>query len=288
MIEGYKRYHYHADAYALSGELTRPVAHVIEAQASTSLPSTGGIGHSRVENFRFHDIVSFTAGYSHVSGSVKVEGNKRTHNTHATAVVERLNILDVVTADRIVVRLSSSYVFDIDGNRGEPERESRIVIVGTKFENLRVAGCPIEVELHHELALQLPTFAKVRSAYRDNAVFQALAKQPVQEPGPDGVVHCSLVKHIWLANRGALLHDLAGPEEPKDEDGKPLRRKHCHGVERRGNMLKVEEFGTIHLAEIVFEHGRKTVEMLRIDLGSPNGGSFSGPGGSTNGRPPTP
>ena len=287
MIEGHKRYHYHADAYVFSGELTRPVAHLIEAQAATSLPTTGGIGHSRIENFRYHDIVSFTAGYSHVSGSVKVEGKKRTHNTHATAVVERLNILDVVTADRIVVRLSSSYVFDTETNRGEPDRESRIVIVGTKFENLRVAGCPIEVELHHELALQLPTFADVRNAYDGNPLFQALAKQPREKPGPDGVVHCSLVKHIWLANRGALLHDLAGPQNPQ-EDGVALKQKKCHGVERRGNMLKVEEFGTIHLAEILFEHGRKTVTMLRIDLGSPNGGSFSGPGGGTNGRPPSP
>lgn len=286
MLEAHKRFHYHADAYVLNGELTRPVGHLIEAQAATSLPSTGGVGRSRIDNFRFQEVVSFTTGYSHVSGSIKYEGKKRIHNTHATAVVERLNILDVVTADRIVVRLSSSYVFDTENNRGEPEKEARILIVGTKFENLRVAGCPIEVELHHELALQLPTFATVRSAYDDNPVFRALTKQPTEKPGPDGVVHCSLVKHIWLANRGALLHDLAGPDDPKDEDDRPLRQKLCHGVKRRGNMLEVEEFGTVHLAEIVFERGRKTITMLRIDLGSPNGGHFSGPGGSTNGIPP--
>lgn len=286
MLEAHKRFHYHADAYVLSGELTRPVPHVIEVQAATSLPSTGGVGRSRIDNFRFQEVVSFTAGYSHVSGSIEYEGKKRIHNTHATAVVERLNILDVVTADRIVVRLSSSYVFDTENNRGEPEKEARILIVGTKFENLRVAGCPIDVELHHELALSLPTFAKVRSAYDDNAAFQALAKEPTQKPASDGVVHCSLVKHLWLANRGSLLHDLTGPQNPQDENGVTLRQKHCHGVERRGNMLKVEEFGTIHLAEIRFEHGRKSIDMLRIDLGSPNGGSFSGPGGSTNGIPP--
>src|SRR5260370_17180583 len=98
MLEAHKRYHYHANAHVLSADFVRPVQHVIEVQAGTSLPTTGGVGRARVENFRFDEVVSFTRGYSHVSGSVKVQGSERIHTTHATAPVEGLNILDVVTA----------------------------------------------------------------------------------------------------------------------------------------------------------------------------------------------
>jgi len=93
----HRKFHYHASANALSGELTRPVQHVIEVQAGISLPSTGGVGSSHVEDFRFDEVVSFKRGYAHVSGSVKKENDKTIHTTHATATVESLNILDVVT-----------------------------------------------------------------------------------------------------------------------------------------------------------------------------------------------
>src|SRR5260221_1790209 len=99
------RFHYHASAHALSGELTRPVQHMTEVQAGISLPSTGGVGTSHVENFRVDEVASFKRGYSHVSGSVKKENRTITSTTHATATIEGLNILDLVTADRIVARL---------------------------------------------------------------------------------------------------------------------------------------------------------------------------------------
>jgi hypothetical protein len=238
-----------------------------------------------VENFRFQEVISFAKGYSHVSGSAKEEDGKTVHTTHATATVEGLNILDVVTADRIVARLSSSYTFDPSAK--EQQKEARILVVGTKFENLRVAGCPIDVELHHELALSLDTFAQVKDAYTTNDEFKRIAKEPKQQPTAEGAVYCSLVKHIWLAKCGSLLEDSSGVQPPKQEDGSSVKLKRCHGVTRFGHVLKVEEFGTVHLAEILFEHGRKTITMLRLDLGSPNGGTVTAAEGSTNGRPPS-
>src|SRR2546430_9166681 len=137
-MTAHRHFHYHASGHALSGELTRPVQRVIEVQAGISLPSTGGVGSSRVENFRVDEVVSFKRAYSHVAGSVKEERGKEIYTTHATATVEGLNILDVVTADRIVARLSSSF------EEPPPEKpgpyEGKVLLVGSKFENLRIAG----------------------------------------------------------------------------------------------------------------------------------------------------
>jgi len=260
-----RSYHYHAGAHALSGHLTRPLEHVIEVQAGTTLPTTGGHGSSRIEDFRFNEMVSFDAAYSQVSGSEKkVENGNTIHTTLATSVVEGLNILDVVTADRVVARLSSSY------DLGD---ESRILVLGSRFENLRIAGFKIEVVLHHELILELNSFEKVIVEFGKNGEFWKMAHAPVA-PGESpkklpakvekhGVVRCSMVKELQ-------------PEK-------------CPGIVRHGHyghVLVVPDFGKIHLAEILFEYGRKTLTMLRIELGSPNGGALTVTEATSNGRPP--
>src|SRR5258708_23535691 len=69
MADTIKRvFHFHANGHALSGLFTRPVSKTIEPQAPTVLPTIGGYGNARVENFRWDHYVHFKAGYSHVAG----------------------------------------------------------------------------------------------------------------------------------------------------------------------------------------------------------------------------
>ena len=249
---------YHANAHTLSGHLTRPENHLIQVQAGATLPSTGGQHSSRIENFRCGEMLSFAAGYSQVCGSEKVENNKIIYTTLVTTAVEKLNILDMVTADRIVARLASSYE-----SGGEPS----ILLTGSRFENLRIAGCKIDVELHHELALKLDTFEATRKEFASNADFRKMAFNPGSLPKKveaHGMIRCSLVK------------ELKPPTCPGI-----ARHGHC------GHVLEVPEFGKVYLAEVVFEYGRRRLTMLRIELGSPNGGGVTVAEAHSNGRPPT-
>jgi hypothetical protein len=275
-------YHYHASAHALSGDLTRPVQHLVEVQAGISLPSTGGVGSAHVENFRVDEVISFKRGYSHVAGSVKEEKGKRTHTTHATATVEGLNILDVVTADRIVARVSSSFE--------EPEKkklgphEGKVLLVGSKFENLRIAGYHVEVELDHELlSLKPGTFAAVRASFKSNERnLRDLAKETFKARGidldlpeelkPEGVLLCSVVKKVHFKNPGFGRRD--DPFTPPGVE--PIGRHAYHVV----------DFGNVFFSEVLCQHGRKTLTMLRVELGSPNGGGFVASEAVVNGWPP--
>jgi hypothetical protein len=254
-------FHYHANAHALSGRLHRPLQHLVEVQAGSTLSIAGGHSHSRVDNFRFKEMISMTAGYSHVSGSEKHVNGKSVPTTLATATVEGLNILDMVTADRIVARLASSY--------DESSGESRILLVGSRFENLRIAGYEVKVTLHHELAVQLGTLADARKQLENNEEFRTMAADPFasgdspENSDAHGTIRCSLVKEV---------------HPPK-----------CPGVESRGvhgHVFVIPEFGKIRLAEVVFEHGRKTLTMLRVELGSPTDGTFVGAQADSNGRLP--
>jgi hypothetical protein len=302
----HRNFHYHASAHALSGALTHPLQHVIEVQAGMSLPSTGGVGSSRVEGFRLDEVVSFRKGSSHVSGSTKNVGDTIIHTTYATATIEGLNILDMVTADRIVARLSSSYDSSPRAVTAEaPAKkttESSILLVGTKFENLRIAGCPVDVELHHELLLELGTFADVQEKWKDpdgdlrhigHDTLRGLAvpddKFPQSELDSHGALLCSIVKKVHFKDPG-FERDEEVQIRSKDEKTKEQERKHknpCPGVERLSrHAFRVQDFGRIFLSEVLFQHGRKTLTMLRVELGSPNGGGFTGVEASINGRPP--
>lgn len=286
----HRRFHYHASAHALSGELTRPVQRLIEVQAGISLPSTGGAGSASVENFRFDEVVSFKRGYSHVSGSEKREGNKTTHTTHATAVVEGLNILDVVTADRVVARLSSSFEEPRAGM--PPATEGKVLLLGSKLENLSIAGWQVDVQFDHDMFLKLGTFADVQkvwnandgadSALRQTAarVHEALGKDARTLPTElkaEGGMFSSIVKDVHFRVPGIGFAERNPKFIPPGVQPLPQLGRHAYHV---------VDFGDVFLGEVLCQHGRKTLTMVRIELGSPNGGGFNVGEGSSNGWPP--
>lgn len=235
-----KTFLYNAHGHALSGHIQRPIDHIIEVQGCSSLPTTGGHGGSRVDNFHLQRLVSFKSGQSHVSGSQNpIDGS---YTTLVTASIEGLNILDVVTADLVVARLSSRHTLDDD--------EPSIITIGSKFENLRIAGCPVEVELDHEFFLKADTFAAITKELASSASFRKIAEDPFHTghsqklPNPPGAVICSLVKNMTT----------------------------IPGVTRKGHVYVVPQFGKVYVAEVIAQHAQRTLTMLRLELGSPVSG----------------
>jgi hypothetical protein len=234
----HRTYLYNAHGHALSGQILRPLQHLIDVQAAASLPSIGGHGKAHVDNFQFQDMFSFKAAYTYVSGSHDEES--KSHTTLATSVVEGLNILDVVTADRVVARLSSQHP--------PKHKEPSITLMGSKFDNLRITGCPAEVELDFELFERLDTFEAMRNEFKTNANFRRIAEDPYQTGKPQKlpelheVMICSLVKDMKTT---------------------------CHGVKRVGHAFVIPQFGKVFVAEIVAKHSTRTLTMLRLELGSP-------------------
>jgi hypothetical protein len=172
-------FHFHALGHALSAKFHRPFDHVIDAQAATSLPSIGGHANARVENFRAHHFASFKVGHTHVSGSWVDEKNVF---TRTTATLEGLNILDFITADRVVARLTS------EGKHRQ--KETHIIAIGSEFENLRIAGHPVKVTLRHDLFLKCPMFDDLRKVVASDKNSGKIARLE------DGVALCSLVEKI--------------------------------------------------------------------------------------------
>jgi hypothetical protein len=248
-----RTYVYNGHGHAFSGHITRPFDHQIEVQAGMSLPTTGGVGHSRVDNFRFQQYVSFKAGYTYVAGS---KSSQDTFTTLVTTTVENLNILDVVTADRVVARLASSHKLDED--------EARITLLGSHIENLKISGYPVHLEFDHDLFGRLNTFEALKKEFDGNAGFRKMAAdpfvttQPKVPVDPRGVFLCSLVKDMKI---------------------------NCPGVKCVGHALEVPELGRIYVGEVLAQYRKRTVTMLRLELGCPVAGTMMASQLGGNGHP---
>ena len=262
----YRTFYYHANAHAFSGRFTRPFEHQMDVQAAAALPIIGGHGQARVENFQFREFLSFRKGYTHVSGAEEADGS---HNTLVTATVEGLNLLDVVTADRIVARLYSKH--------GPEEAEGSFNMVGSRFEGLRIADCDVDVKLDLGLFKNIPTYKLALEEFDRKGDFHKIASDPfrdrganpLQKPGPNGVLLCSCVKQI------------KGIQEIE---------ANCPGVSRVGHHgFHVQGFGTIFLGEVVITHGQRTLTMVRFEIGSAVSGKGTVAQADSNGSnwPPT-
>ncbi len=222
---------FHAGGHAFSAEFTRPMPHCVPAVASVSLPSIGGHAHARVESFEVPRLVCIKSAHSHVSGSFQDEN---TATSDATTTVQGLNVLDMITADRITARLTSE--------RKLGATEGHILALGSVFENLRIGGYEFKIKLRHELLVENKTHEELaKKVAKDKESGKIAATK-------DKVTLCSLVEEIET-----------------DFPGLSARDKKCHIVE-------IPQFGTISFAEVIATPGQITLTMLRFDLGSPTAG----------------
>jgi hypothetical protein len=131
-----KPYSFRADANALGGFLEKPFEKIIPTLAPVSLPAVGGFAMARSEAFTLDEIIRCSSAYTRVSGRENVKKGVKDGSVSilVTAVVEGLNILEVVTARRIVAQVSI-WVPDPDS-----EELPKFSLLGSRFEGLKLAG----------------------------------------------------------------------------------------------------------------------------------------------------
>jgi len=242
-----RTHYFHADASALGGFIDRPVQENIPVQSPLSLPPVGGFATARTEDFRLHGIVSAKATHSQVSGTFHKETGNPT--TMMTSVVEGLNVLNVVTADRVVAQISAEH---------PPKGHPRVTFFGSQIENLRVAGRPLEVILdddifNHGKSHGTGTFPKFPLV--DDKAFLKRVGKKFDEDNKSAVV-CTLVT------------DIKG-----DFPGK-----------KHGNVLEIPDFGKLFLAELLVHCDAYQLIMMRFELGCPTTGAITAGSGKVNGK----
>ncbi|MBZ5726331.1 MAG: hypothetical protein LAP87_15195 [Acidobacteriia bacterium] len=256
-----KRYLFQAHAIAASGHFTNPFEDLIPAQAATALPVEGGYGSARSEGFRYKEIFSFGTAYSEVVGTVNHKDGAR--EVLAITAIERVNILDAVTCDRVVARVASRY--PADGS------EPAIVPTGSRLEGLRVGDLVFnQLDFAMDVFSEYDTWSKLMGALGDGRARERLA--PLMLPRPDGTPIPLPTGDPYPAMMGFSI--VRGLGKAGEQRHLPFR-------------VAVPHFGTVHLGDFFAFPTRRQVLMIRVELGSPVGGS-AGIGGSGSGTDTNP
>jgi hypothetical protein len=249
------QYFLQADANALGGYLEAPVAKLIPTLAPVSLPPVGGFAMARSEAFNFDEIVSCSSAHTRVSGQACCKDGSA--SILVTAVIEDLNILEVVRADRIVTQLSITI---------SPERSTiGVSFTGTAFEGLRLAGHPCRPIINAQL--QRPpdnTGAGGRVSWEQlRDVGRAQGKTlsgAFKDRGEEAI--------RWLESRYYSM-----TAEPVDDS---LRYANLSlidhlevsgGCRSYGHIAEIPEFGRIIFGEVLASPHSVTVVGIRADLG---------------------
>ncbi|RXH54811.1 hypothetical protein [Granulicella sibirica] len=268
-----QQFYYHADGAAVGGYLTLPSEKVVSSRASASLAQAGGEDSKSTSKIEGHGV--FTVGRA----SVRVHGRHEPENglwrSVVTSTVEKVNVQEIITADRIVAQLSVMHWAD-----GRPDR---ISISGTQYLNLRMGGelvTPVLIDQTFQLGPDvvrpdepdfeaLPTFDSLYGIARDqyvNALEQKAwpdwlrarftSKDPPTSLRDGGSVLCSIVKEVPVKS--------------------PLVNY--------GHVVRVPDFGNVFLGELLVSPKQTHITMLRAELGSLGQGVVSFASAHSNGR----
>jgi hypothetical protein len=298
-------HYFHAEAHALKGKVRFPVDAEVRPQAFVKLAGTleellNGEGKrnyfsQHAKNYRLEGVFSYTAAHTQVSGH-RSSKNPEASVTLATSVVENLNILNVVTADRVVAQISTTHI----PGQYVPE----VTFLGTHFENLKIARHKVLPILNLKLADPRPQNDQLYVADKTNLMdvvkgqYERLAdwlagRKGMRSAEPDGSLR--LQYHGGAPNYEKIQSDVATARkidgtsdgitcslvedvviEPIKDDIATAVRDAKELVEGKcGHVIHIPDFGTIFLAELTVNHNTFHLTMIRVEMGCIAAGSGS-------------
>jgi hypothetical protein len=273
-------HYYKAEAAVLGAELEKPLQEKVRPQAYVELSQYGAYQFRHAEPFRLEGLISYRSGYSQVTGQ-KSSKVGRGFTTLTTSAVEDLNILDVVTADRVVGRISTEHpAIGPDSTQGD--QVPSITFLGTRFENLRIGGQKVEVIMDREILGPKPEGDK--SYFDEKTVTDKIHAQ---------YKTLSETKHRpdWMTER-----------YPEGGNGWNKNEMHCSLVGKIeggplsfGHVIDLPHFGKVFLGELTvtrtplakdphFDTYKFHLDMIRLELGCPVEGGVRVIAMETNGQ----
>jgi hypothetical protein len=309
-----ERYHiYHAEAHILSGHLEHPIKQPLENYGRVVLENTRretlitqSVGETSVEG-----LISFKSGHTRVIGTQVKTKTDMWGNDHAgwvtlsTSVLEGFNVVDIITADRVVAQVSTEHPM-VNGH------VPRVTFLGTRFENLRIGGYPVEIELDLGICGAKP---EGDQSYLQDTGFLDRVQRQVDDVAdakglPEGMerkydAEIAYIDDLRKRAKNGAKGERNGYSKLQCSLVKTIRPIPIPGVKTFGNMIFIPNFGTVSLAELEVgvgpghgdfaEKSRDgsrtetsdsnyfTLNMLSMNLGCPVGGKAKGGGVSSNG-----
>jgi hypothetical protein len=273
---GQKEVLFRAESFLLDGYLKHPLQLNLQKQGLVRILGRASHAYRITEGFSADGLISFESGRTRASGSYSQHGRV----TLATAVVNGLNVFDVVTADHIVAQQSTQLP--------EPGFEASLTFLGTRFENFRICGLPVQVEL--DLDLFGPRPDRHRSYFEDKnflkRVEQQVSRLAELRDLPDVLrrQYDSQLSNIREFRYGMYERSRSSSSRSlKCSLVKSIEPIPIPGVTTIGNAIVIPDFGVVSLAEVevggtlidILEVTHFSLTMIKIRMGSVGEGDLT-------------
>jgi hypothetical protein len=264
-MEHPRRFLFRGNAAGVAAHIRRPVDRRLPVHACVSLPVIGGIAHSRTGPKRHGKWVYFRSTETHAHGEFEdaeaavkmtrgeVPFDSVPTRTTVTAKVRGLEVLGRLKVGVIDAGLVS--------RSPAPGEQVSIQLSGNRLDKVSIDGHRLKITLEEDLFTRHDTKSKLETAYAGEMedhhralFFPAGGKKRTKPTFPQsgGMAMCTLVKEMtWVGK--------PHPEAKID-----------------GHVLIVPEFGKVYFAEMVITHEYRRLSMVRVQLGSPDGGDVTG------------
>jgi hypothetical protein len=263
--DGITRTHtFHAHAHILRSDAGHPLAHDLGSQGFVRLPDEGGFRSQFLESYQSGDGISFKSAYMHVAGA---RSSKAGYGwiTLATSVVTGLNVHDMVTADLVFAQVSTEH--PVAGH------VPSVTFLGTRFENLRIAGRAVEPVLDLGIVGTMPDGDK--PYVQDQGFLSRVSEQYDRIRNTPGLSDSDRQQYHW--------DSAAAARTGKVECSLVTSVGQAVPGSSHGHIVEVPGFGRVSLAKLTV--GRAFhLAMVEADASSSGGGNVNGPVVYANGH----
>ena len=274
-----RRFVFRGNAAAFGGRIVRPEDVVFEMPGASALPIVGGRSVSRIPRTQFKNFLSFESAYTFAEGLFddrdqaialthgRVREDTLTTSTRVHAEIRGLAVGHDkrLTADRLAAELRSQS----PTAAGEPP----IPLGDVAIEGLAIDGFPLKIDLERSLFRRYDTHAKLLNAADQPEFVKKFGSHLFMSSQVDG----------WPApGRGRVV--------PRRESIYATVVKKISWQGRQNPAARIEDhsivvknFGRIFFGELYISSNSRRLIMMRLELGSDEGGSAGGPEVDVNG-----
>lgn len=257
-----RRLIFRGNAVAFGGRIVRPEVLPLEMPGASCIPVTGGRTVSRIPRTRFKNFASFESAstlaegwFDDVEGAIALSNHTVKEETLTATTRVRGEIAKLVVGSKKRLKVDRSAI-ELRSRNPADSGEPPIVVVEATLEGVTIDNFKLKFTIERSVFERYDTYAKVLTACDDPA-FKKKYGRLFRMTGT--MMYATLVRKI-------------------DWDGPPNL-----DAQIDEHTVIVKDFGRIFFGEVLIQSTARRVTMVRLELGSDEGGAAGGPDVDING-----
>jgi hypothetical protein len=279
VMELRRRFVFRGNAAAFGGRIVRPEDIVFEMPGASSLPISGGRSVAKIPRTQFKDYLSFESAstfaeglFDDLDGAIALSHHRVREDTLKTSTRVHAEIRKItigrqhrVTADR----LSAELISHSPTGSGEPP----IALGEVAIEGFAIDGFPLKVELERGIFRRYDTHAKLLNAADQPEFVKKYGSHLFMNTDFDGWPAPQVGRLV--PGRSRIYGTIVKSIEWSDRRNPAAQIDH--------HSVVVKDFGRIFFGELFISASARRLTMMRLELGSEDGGAAGGPDVDING-----